>query len=360
MRIPFFIASVLLTGFVQAQTVVKKFTIPAGLTEISGMVACNGGWLVHGDGGAPPAMFVINDKGNVTDTFNIAAVNNDWEDLAENNNNYFIGDFGNNTGSRKDLKIYMLRKDSIHIQGYKPEILNFSFADQTDFSSSQFTDFDCEAMAAVGDTLYIFSKSKASGVCRIYKTAAIAGSAKIAVFDTLQFPFWATGAAYSGNRLYVVGYSPNWDMSLNPWLYTTDMVNGKINHKGARVYPLSVTGSKQTEAVNVGLKGKLYVSAEAYRQDSATMYEVTLPAAKAYSVIYRSDILKPNPVISEAYYTGPDAFCTYTLFNSGGIKMMQGEFSENKRLDLGLLGSGIYLLKTEGVSGCRFVRIVKL
>jgi hypothetical protein len=40
--------------------------------------------------------------------------------------------------------------------------------------------------------------------------------------------------------------------------------------------------------------------------------------------------------------------------------MMQGEFSENKRLDLGLLGSGIYLLKTEGESGCRFVRIVKL
>ena len=38
------------------------------------------------------------------------AKNDDWEELAEDDEFIYIGDFGNNNGKRKNLCIYIIRK----------------------------------------------------------------------------------------------------------------------------------------------------------------------------------------------------------------------------------------------------------
>jgi hypothetical protein len=39
-------------------------------------------------------------------TLKVNAKNTDWEALTNDGNNFYIGDFGNNDGSRRDLTIY--------------------------------------------------------------------------------------------------------------------------------------------------------------------------------------------------------------------------------------------------------------
>ncbi|MEY4003261.1 MAG: hypothetical protein RIT07_1303, partial [Bacteroidota bacterium] len=210
-----------------AQTIQKWYNLAAPLTEISGMTVWQQRYFAHGDGGSPAMVFELNAQGKIIDTTILMKPNADWEDMAANNTHFFIGDFGNNNGTRKDLKILKFPADSLGKINVMPEVISFSYADQTDFTSSTFTNYDCEAMVATIDSLYLFSKSKSSGICRVYSLPVNAGTYIAKVCDTVQPPFWVTGAHYSNNRLLLSGYVPNLIFSLTPLIYTCEMKNGR-------------------------------------------------------------------------------------------------------------------------------------
>lgn len=71
-------------------------------------------------------LFTINDSGNTADIFAINKEtgkiknvfrtnlnNKDWEAITSDSTALYIGDFGNNVGSRKDLLIYKIPFDSL-------------------------------------------------------------------------------------------------------------------------------------------------------------------------------------------------------------------------------------------------------
>ena len=89
-----------------------------------------------------------------------AAQNKDWEDLTADEDFLFIGDFGNNDGSRQDLRIYRLAKDQLNQDTiFNIDTIAFAFSDQTDFTPANFnTAYDCEAFFAHSDSLHIFTK----------------------------------------------------------------------------------------------------------------------------------------------------------------------------------------------------------
>ena len=83
------------------------------------------------------------------------AVNTDWEDITQDENHLYIGDFGNNLGDRRDLRIYILNKsdllpssDTIPVAG----IISYSYENQTDFTpaANLTTPWDCEAFVVIG------------------------------------------------------------------------------------------------------------------------------------------------------------------------------------------------------------------
>ena len=87
------------------------------------------------------------------------AENVDWEEIAQDESFVYVGDFGNNDGSRKDLRIYKISKSDLDDTLAVPEIIQFSYPDQTDFTPAPYdTPFDCEAMISAGDTLQLFTK----------------------------------------------------------------------------------------------------------------------------------------------------------------------------------------------------------
>ena len=342
----------------KAQTVLKKFNLPTSLAEISGMLSYKNGWLVHGDGGSPAALFAIDSLGKITDTFSVNQSNNDWEELTENKNYYFIGDFGNNNGTRKDLKILMLKKDSMG-RTNRAGIIRFSYKDQSDFSSNTFSDFDCEAMAAVGDSLWLFSKSKSTGICRIYAVAAAEGNYVLSHTDTLQVPFWATGAAVQNNQLLLLGYGPNWDLSLLPWVYTARIVNGRIDHKTGRSYLLNIPGSKQCEGVCFGTGGRMFLSSEFYRGDSAALFELQLPTGSIKKKQKQEVVFHPNPVITETVYRGDDGPAEYSLHSLNGAELQRGMLAKNQKLDMRSYQAGVYAIRLQSASGVQYRLLVK-
>ena len=97
------------------------------------------------------------------------AKNTDWEELAEDETYIYIGDFGNNSGKRKDLVIYRVNKiDLLGERDVTADRIEFDFPEQIDFTGSGQTNFDCEAMVSIGDSLFLFTKNHGNLKTNLY------------------------------------------------------------------------------------------------------------------------------------------------------------------------------------------------
>ena len=137
---------------------------PETLAENSGLSLFNQSLWTINDGGNGTLIYELDTLGNILREVFIEGVNNvDWEALTQNESHLFIGDFGNNSGSRQDLSIIKINKSELlnnlndTVSG---ETLSFKYSDQVDFSGpSNGHNYDCEAFVSMGDSLYLFSKN---------------------------------------------------------------------------------------------------------------------------------------------------------------------------------------------------------
>jgi len=145
-------------------------------------------------------------------TYALAEVKNiDWEEISQDRNYIYIGDFGNNLGNRTDLHILRIKKNSL-LEGQRViDTIWFSYSDQTDFSTKEAfqTDFDCEAMIVTNDSIYLFTKQWNSAQTTFYSLPKIPGSYHALKKDSYNVQGLVTGATYIENRQLVVlcGYT---------------------------------------------------------------------------------------------------------------------------------------------------------
>jgi hypothetical protein len=140
------------------------------------------------------------------------AQNEDWESITQNDKHIFVGDFGNNNGNRKNLCIYKIDKKDISDKGeQKVDVkeIEFKYADQDRFSYlDKTTPYDCEAMVAFNDKLYLFSKNWRDGTTWQYEVPTKKGEYEISPTDTFNVKCLVTGADISPDNktLALVGY----------------------------------------------------------------------------------------------------------------------------------------------------------
>ena len=132
------------------------------VNESSGLIYLDERIITHNDSGGEAALYEIDeDTGQVTRKVTIInASNRDWEDIDRDESFIYIGDFGNNNGTRRDLKIYKINQsDYLDADDQaNAEVIEFSYEDQTDFTSSPMdTNFDAEGLISYGDFLYVFT-----------------------------------------------------------------------------------------------------------------------------------------------------------------------------------------------------------
>ena len=165
-----FIFCLLLTSCLnKSSDSVKKIKLPKSLKEISGIqynIADALLWSIQ-DSGNENALVALNLNGEIIKKITISDVENiDWEDItADTKGNLYIGDFGNNDNTRKDLSILKINANSLlNEQASVAYKTSFYYPEQTDFPPKKKVLFyDCEAFIEMGDYFYLFTKNRSKG-----------------------------------------------------------------------------------------------------------------------------------------------------------------------------------------------------
>lgn len=187
------------------------------IRETSGLSLMNGKLYTFNDSGNAPELFELDKKtGAIMNIVSVNGKNKDWEALTNDGTYFYIGDFGNNAGTRKDLEIYKIRAENGSLKNDSIHLVTFEYPEQKDFRSSSLkTDFDAEAMIWLNGKLHVFTKewgAKSTAHYRIDPETAEKQPAEKA--ETFPIGFMVTDAAYTDGKLYLVGYTKKTEVFL--------------------------------------------------------------------------------------------------------------------------------------------------
>lgn len=192
------------------------FELSTIVNESSGLLFFNGKlWTFNDSGGAATLYAIDTVSGQIVQQISISNASNvDWEDISMDNTHIFIGDFGNNNGTRTDLVVYKILKSQIPASGNSSvtaERIQFSYSDQTSFEKSKTHNFDCEAMISAGENLFLFSKNRGDLRCKLYQIPKTSGQHKAILLDNFNSNGLVTGADFNqaSNEVVLTGYSQN-------------------------------------------------------------------------------------------------------------------------------------------------------
>ena len=252
-------------------------TLPSIVEEQSGMIWWKGLIWVINDSGNNPCLYAYDKSGELKQTVTVAnAENIDWESLADDDTYLYIGDFGNNEGNRKDLKILRIKKSLISEDDAKvnAEFIYFSWADQTDYTGEQeLHNYDCEAFFAYKGLLYLFSKDLEDSKTRIYTVSNKPGTYSLSPITTIDTQFSVTGADISpdGKTIALVGYQ-NLVNSYLFFIYNLDQMNWE-SAKTVRIHLTSLFAA-QTEGIVFDDNNQLFVTTEKTFLASPSLYQI--------------------------------------------------------------------------------------
>jgi hypothetical protein len=266
-----------------AGSVERKGSLPKKLREISGWVFVNDTTLIaHNDSGNEPILYVLELDGTIRHEAVLEGTENvDFEDITtDNKGNIYLGDFGNNLNTRKNLVVWKIRTaDILNKETVTGKAIHFSYADQNAFPPDN-TEmyYDCEAMAYYKDSLYLFTKCRTEpydGKCLIYELPVKPGTykAKRKTYLKTGKRGWlkdsVTAADIYKNELYLQTYT-------KMLIYTLG-----ADRKGTFKTQISMLPISQKEALAVRKNGKIYVTDERQKLiGGGTIFVVTQKPVK--------------------------------------------------------------------------------
>ncbi|MFO7862681.1 MAG: hypothetical protein R6U85_01655 [Salinivirgaceae bacterium] len=183
--------------------------LPDKLEETSALVVYNDLFWTINDSGGQNEVYAFNDAGEIEHTVEIQGVkNHDWESLAISDKYLLIGDFGNNRGNRKNLKIIAVELSDILKTEAEPAFeISFSYLDQTSFAlANRKTPFDCEAMEVIDEEIWLFTKDWVTFNSAAYKLKLKKGEQVAQKAQHFNPGGLITGAALKGEHIFFIGY----------------------------------------------------------------------------------------------------------------------------------------------------------
>lgn len=239
-------------------------TLNDSIQETSGLSFFENKLFTFNDSGNQPNLFEIDkNSGKILKVHSTNLVNNDWEALTNDGSNFYIGDFGNNSGTRKDLKIYKIPFQNNQLKNDSVKVISFYYPEQKDFSSRNLkTDFDAEAMVFLNGKLHVFTKEWVSKATthyiidpNLYENQA---AQKVESYKT---GFAVTDAYYFQKKLFIVGYTKNTEVFL---VIFNETDSGVFFKKSPKHYYLgSALSIGQIEGISVNDEG-VYISSEKF------------------------------------------------------------------------------------------------
>jgi hypothetical protein len=254
--------------------------LPATITETSGLIFFNGlCWTINDSGGEACLYAFEANTGIIKKTVRVSNAHNvDWEEITQNNDYIFVGDFGNNRGKRKDLKIYKIAKNQFNRNEENFEVLAdsicFSYKQQQQFNYKALTTpWDCEAMIATESQIFLFSKNWETQTSTVYAISTQPGLYTIEPVEILNVDGLISGACLSDNarKLALIGYR-----DFEPYIIVIkDFTMPYFSKAKAKRYELVTISGAQTEGV-AWLGNKLFFTCEKSRFHTNSLFSVEI------------------------------------------------------------------------------------
>lgn len=235
------------------------------LRESSGLTNLDGRLFSFNDSGNTSEIFEIKPGSSfIEKTFQTGLTNLDWEAITNDGKSFYIGEFGNNLGTRKDLKVYQVpfKNDSLISDSIK--IIPFYYPEQVDFTAKNINNnFDAEAMVFLDGNIHLFTKEWVTNTVSHYlidkNQTENQPAQKLESFDT---GFVVTDASVFDNRLYVVGYTKKASVFL--MIFEKDENGNLFFNKPLKKFALGrAFNIGQIEGITATEKG-IYISGERF------------------------------------------------------------------------------------------------
>lgn len=322
------------------------------LNETSGLVQVNGQVWTHTDSGGPARLYQIDPvNGSVLRTVDVTnAINADWEDIAADGQWLYIGDVGNNSGDRTDLRVLRIALDSLLdplATSVNASTIAFAYDQQTDFTAApNNTDWDCEALMAFNDSLWLFSKNWVSGTSHISVVPAIPGSHMAVRVDTLDSQGMITGASFdpATGDVALIGYTNGLYLPFAWHLQDVTGANGFGDGLRADL-PLLFT---QFEGIAWNTLGTVLLTNEQSPLSAARLWSMTLEVSTGQETPSRTPRLHVRPLpaagLLEVFALEPGAAM---LLDAQGRLLRTVDLKPGANtIPVGQLSAGTHLLRT--------------
>ena len=202
----------------------RSFMLEPTISEGSGLIGVNGTLLTHNDSGSSSLFVIDSASGKRIGEYALPISNYDWEDMSQDKSFIYLGAFGNNYGKRDTLQIYRIDKSSLATNKISIDSISFTWPAIRRKGRKKFN-FDCEAMAIVNDSIFLFTKEwKGGRKSRVFAIPNKPGHHRAEYRFTLNTNLLITGASYNESRkqLVLCGYS----VLLKPYLLVFPFVAG--------------------------------------------------------------------------------------------------------------------------------------
>lgn len=232
--------------------------------ETSGLSLMNGKLYTFNDSGNSPELFELDKStGQIIGTIQINGKNKDWEALTNDGKNFYIGDFGNNGGTRKDLEIYKVPFEDNSSKNDSVKLISFEYPEQQEFIPKYSeTDFDAEAMIYLNGKIHLFTKEWGSKSTTHYLIdPEISEKQNAQKIENYKTGFMVTDASYFNKKLYLIGYTKKTEVFLDIFDEAEPGIFFKQNPK--HYYLGSALSIGQIEGIAVDETG-IYISGEKF------------------------------------------------------------------------------------------------
>ena len=344
-------------------SVITSWDLPETMIETSGLIMWDERlWTHNDDTDINLYAFDTTDIQNYQSYPLTGTVNTDWEEISQDNDYVYVGDFGNNAnGNRTDLKILRIEKNSLLASSPVIDTIHFSYSLQTDFTPTgpNNTDFDCEAFIVTSDSIYLFTKEWVSQKSSIYSLPKEPGTHVAQFRDSYDVEGLITGSTYLEDKNLVVlsGYS----MLLQPFLYLLYDFQPFDFYSGNKRKILLNLPFHQVEGIATEDGLMYFISNEFFSYSVVTVHQkLHLVDLTPFLSNYLDEIslnmidnqqqnqlvIYPNPGSKKLNIEFPDhlAGMSYKIFDATGRTVLSGKLHPEKRsIDIGRLSPGAYL-----------------
>lgn len=336
----------------------NSFVLDDVLSETSGLIYWNEKLWTQNDNSDTNIYELNPTDGAIEHSISLASqINKDWEEISQDENYVYLGDFGNNVnGNRTDLRIIRVSKSSL-LSG-DPEIdhIDFAYEDQSDFTAkgANNTNYDCEAFIVTDTEIFLFTKQWVNNKTRVYKLPKTPETYQAALQDSYDIDGLVTGAVHKKDEglIALSGYSN----LMQPFIFLLyDFIEDDFFGGNKRKLGLNLT-FHQVEGITTEDGLNYFVTNEKFEATgtSQKLHTVDLgPYLDSYLNVASIDKgmqfeLYPNPTTSVFKVKAKQELfpIEYIIFDTAGRRMKQGKLRlQEPSIDISQLSSGIYILK---------------